>query len=131
MEPELIALGLEWFKHPAFRGTSFETGFLKILADADAYLEGLGYVRDAAHLCYRAVRPNDRNIALFAHGGMGGVILSHILGVPYPQFAMRSEMSHTGITVIDFKERDGYVIPWVHTYSNDSHLYRDDLPLKY
>ena len=131
MEPELLALGLEWYKHPAFRGTSFETGFLEIIRASDAYLEGLGYARDEQRRCYRAVRPNNDNIALFAHGGMGGVILSHILGVPYPQFVLHSEMSHTGVTVIDFKEKDGFVIPWVHTYSNDSHLYFDDLPLNY
>lgn len=35
---------------------------------------------------------------------------------------------HTGVTIIEFKEQNGYAIPKVLTLSSDSHLYREGLP---
>ena len=57
--------------------------------------------------------------------------LSQILGIPYPMFATRFNMTHTGVTVINFEEEDGFAIPKVLTLSSDSHLYREGLPTKY
>ena len=35
------------------------------------------------------------------------------------------------MTVIEFREQDGVVIPRVLQLANDSHLYREGLPTKY
>ena len=40
-------------------------------------------------------------------------------------------MQHTGMTVIEFVDRGGVCNPRVLQLSNDSHLYRDGLPLNY
>ena len=70
-------------------------------------------------------------VALFAHEGFGGCFLSCILDIPYPMYALHFSMSHSDVTVIQFEEKDGIVTPCVLTASNDSHLYREGLPLKY
>lgn len=128
---EILDLGHSWYEHPAFRDTTFKTGILDIHKHADVFLEMLGYRRDDELLCYHAIRENHRKIALVAHDGMGGAILSHVLGIPYPQFVLRTGMGHSTVTVVEFRERDGLVIPRVRTYSNDSHLYREGYPTEY
>ena len=77
------------------------------------------------------VKSNDERIALFAHQGFGLAFLSVILDIPYPMFVNHFDMCHTGMTVIEFKEENGYAIPKVLTLSSDSHLYREGIPTKY
>jgi hypothetical protein len=40
-------------------------------------------------------------------------------------------MQHTGMTVVEFRDRGGVCTPRVLQLSNDAHLYRDGLPLNY
>ena len=80
---------------------------------------------------YRAVRPNEERIALFAHQGFGLSFLSRVLNIPHPIFCTRFDMGHTGMTVIEFDADREYVIPRVLTLANDSHLYKDGLPTRY
>jgi len=54
-----------------------------------------------------------------------------LLDIPYPMFATEFDMTHTGMTVIEFKEKDGYAIPKVLTFSSDAHIYREGLPTNY
>lgn len=44
----------------------------------------------------------------FAHQGFGMAFLSEILDIPYPMFANHFDICHTGMTVIEFKEEDGF-----------------------
>lgn len=80
---------------------------------------------------YKILQPSDERVALFAHQGFGFAFLSVILDIPYPIFMNHFNLCHTGMTVIEFKEVDGYAIPRVLTLSSDSHLYREGLPTKY
>lgn len=76
-----------------------------------------------------AVRENDERIALFAHAGFGGAFLSHVLGIPYPQYGQTFDLCHSSLTVIEFREKHGVCVPRVLTLSNDAHLYHDHLPV--
>ena len=40
-------------------------------------------------------------------------------------------MCHSGITVIEFQENEGFAVPRVLTMSSDFHLYREGLPTRY
>ena len=40
-------------------------------------------------------------------------------------------LQHTGMTVVEFRDRGGVCTPRVLQLSNDAHLYRDGLPLNY
>jgi hypothetical protein len=45
--------------------------------------------------------------------------------------ALRFDIGHSSMTVIDFTEKGGIVIPKVLQLSNDSHLWREGLLTKY
>lgn len=126
---EVRALGMQWYTHPAFQGTLFQQGMERIARESDAFFAALGYERMEREGFYRAVRPNHDRIALFAHGGFGGAFLSHVLGIPYPQFSQMLNISHTSLTVIEFSPHPGECIPVILTASNDAHLYHEHLPL--
>ena len=80
---------------------------------------------------YKSSRCGNKRIALFAHHGFGLLFLSTVLNIPYPMFCTHFDMTHTGMTVIEFPECDGYITPKALTLSNDSHIYREGLPTKY
>lgn len=128
---EVRQLGREWHTHPAFAENGYGAGVKRLQRETDAFLASLGYRHDLEKNCYYAEAPRQEKVALFAHAGAGAAILSCMLDIPYPVFAPKFNMSHTGVTVISFKEEEGIVLPEVLTFSNDSHLYREGLPTRY
>ena len=128
---EIRRLGDQWYEHPALASSNMKEGILGIYQDLDAWIETLGYRRDNENHCYIPVQPNEERVALFAHWGMGGAIMSRLLDIPYPQLAMRFSMGHSSVSVIEFKVKDGVVYPQALTYANDSHLYKEGIPTKY
>ncbi len=129
--PEIAALGEHWYDHPQVRDEGFREGDARIRRETYAFLAELGYVFDPEKGMYRAERPNGERIALFAHQGFGLAFLSRLLNIPRPVFCTRFDMGHSGLTVIEFPETEGWVLPRILTLSNDSHLYRDGLPTRY
>ena len=129
--PELLAMGKAWYKHPFFEGTRFEEGILRIGKESDAFFESLGYRHDVENNRYEAIAPTKERVALFAHQGFGLAFLSWVLDIPYPLFCTRFDMGHTGMTVIEFADKDGYAVPKVLTLANDGHLYREGLATNY
>lgn len=128
---EIRALGDKWYEHPALAEGRFAEGVEFYNTHTDAFLAEHGYCRDGEEHWYIPTAPNEKRIAIFAHWGVGGAIMSHILGIPYPQFVASIALSHSTMSVIEFKVRDGIVIPQALTYGNDSHLYREGLPTKF
>ena len=128
---EFAALGENWADHPMFEGTKVKSGIERIRRETYAFLSGLGYTYDPEKNMYKAENPNDKRIALFAHQGFGLAFLGTVLGIPYPMFSTHFDMSHTGVTVINFDENEGWCIPEILQLSNDSHLYAEGLPTKY
>ena len=131
LSDEIYRLGRRWYDHPDFAGNGFKPGMERISREADRFLKELGYVHDPEARLYTAAKPNEERITLFAHQGFGLAFLSHILDIPYPLFCTRFDLGHSSMTVIEFTERYGCVVPRVLTQSNDSHLYRDGLPTFY
>lgn len=130
--PEMYAYGFRWFDHPMFKDYHYEQGMARIRRETDAFLASLGYEHDADRNAYRITRPNDDRVALFAHQGFGMAFLATVLDIPYPMVSLHFDMTHTGMTVIEFKdEGDGYAIAKALMVSNDSHIYRDGLPTRY
>ena len=128
-DDSIISLGHNWYKHPEM--TSYESGINRIHSESLEFFKSLGYehIRNAGK--YKVTKSNDMRVALFAHQGFGLAFLSVILDIPYPIFVNHFDMCHTGPTVIEFEEKDGFAIPKVLTLSSDSHLYREGLPTKY
>lgn len=124
---EMRKLDRDWATHPKIEEVTRQ-GVERIRKETDAFLQELGFTFDPAAGVYRATRPNNDRIALFAHEGFGKAFLSTVLDIPYPTFATRFELSHSGMTVIEFT--DGAPAR-ILTYSSDSHLYREGLPTCY
>ncbi len=127
--PEIRALGDRWYEHPDLIEYHYENGIHRVYDAADAFLSELGYDHLRYTGKYKVINGNDKRIALFAHSGFGGAFLSCLLDIPYPLFCTHFGMCHSGLTVIEFNEHNGYSIPKICTYSSDSHLYHEDVPL--
>ena len=133
LKKEVRDMGERWYEHPCFEGyPDFNKSITRVSKAADAWLASLGYEHDIENGTYRVTSENpDERIALFAHEGVGKLLLSHILDIPFPLYAMNFEMNHSCMTVIEFRTWKGTTHARMLTLSNDSHLYRDGLPLDY
>ncbi|HHV97066.1 MAG TPA: histidine phosphatase family protein [Clostridiaceae bacterium] len=132
--PNIRKLGDTWYEHPDLSPykDNFKMGLERISRETDNFLLSLGYERIPEDGIYRVVKPNEERIALFAHEGFGYLFISYILNIPYPIFTIHFEMCHSGMTVIEFPSQDNELcIPKVLTYSNNGHLYHDNLPLDF
>ena len=126
---EIRRLGDRWGEHPAL--TSFAQCLEDIRRDVAAFTESLGYRLDRERHVYIPVAPTEERVALFAHQAFGMAFMSCLLDIPYPLYATHFDMTHSGLTAVEFREQNGVVIPRVLTLSNDSHLYGEGLPTKY
>lgn len=126
-KPDMIAYGQKWYEHPLLKEYGFSKGFERIRENADRFLKELGFEHIPGEACYRVTGEDPGRVALFAHQGFGLAFLSCILDVPYPLFSTHFDMGHTGVTVIDFRVRDGIATPCVLSLANDSHLYREGI----
>lgn len=128
---EMVALGHKWYEHPEFQNEIYKEGIDRILNESNAFLASLGYEHIGRTGAYKVTNDNQSRIAFFAHQGFGLAFLAAILDMPYLNFATHFDMTHTGMTVIEFKNEDGFAFPRILTLSSDSHLYREGLPTKY
>jgi len=123
----------KWYDHPdlAQWRDQFKAGVERVNGHVDAWLRELGYEHDREAGLYYPLRENNERIALFAHAGFGRMFLSSVLDMSCAEMYIRTDMGHTGVTVIEFKEREGVCIPRILTYSNDAHIYGEHLPTHY
>ena len=131
-------LGEEWYKHPEFEKYHFEETIHPINKALDEFIASHGYEHDTDKGLYRVTeRHPEKRIAIFAHECMGKLFMSHLLDIPFPTYAAHFEMKHSAMTVIRLDDGsmvdDGvpgeYARARVLTLGNDSHLYREGLPL--
>lgn len=106
-------------------------GYAQLQAESDEFIARHGYVREGN--VYRIERPNDEKIAVFCHQGFGLSWLSHLLRIPPNIFWISFDISHTGVTVLEWHNRkSGYTVPKVWCLSDLSHVFADDnLDYKY
>ena len=125
----VISLGYNWYEHEKL--IAHKKGVDRIAKETSDFFRMLGYehIRNTGR--YKVINSNDERVAFFAHKGFGMAFLSEILDIPYPMFVNHFNICHSSMTVIEFKEENGYAIPKVLTLSSDSHIYREGLPTKY
>lgn len=128
-QESVISLGYNWYEHDEM--TAYKKGVERISKETFNFFKSLGYEHIKNTGKYKVLKSNDERVAFFGHQGFGIAFLSEILDIPYPMFTNHFDICHTGMTVIEFKEKDGYAIPKVLTLSSDSHIYREGLPTKY
>ena len=131
LDKSVRSLGFSWYEHPEFKEFDYKKGVDWINTETDNFFLSLGYEHDRERGKYKVVQKNDERIALFAHEGFFKAFMSSLLNMPYPEFASRFEVCHSGLTVIDFQEYNGYAVPKILTMSSDSHLYREGIMTGY
>ena len=122
----------DWYNIPELKGDPerFKRGYEQLAKDGDEFLARLGYVRDGA--IYRIEKPSNEKVALFCHEGISTFWLSHVLSIPPHIFWGIYAVSHTGVTILEFKNyENGLTVPRVLCASDLSHIYGSGLPYKH
>lgn len=132
-------LGENWYHHPQLEQFHFENTIRPIQTQLDAFFASHGYVHDSEKGLYRVTnRQEEKRIAIFAHECMGKVFMSHLLDIPFAQYAAHFEMHTSGFSVIRFDDgvfqaKHNAPYPYARarllTMSNDSHLYHEDISM--
>ena len=111
----------------AFEAVSFRSSGMKeaqeyIVNGGRDFLERLGYKEENG--VYRILRPNEDKVALFCHGVMSRAWIAHLLHIPIHLMWAGFHYTHTGVTVIEFKNNEnGITAPTCLCYNDMSHLY--------
>lgn len=143
-------MGDDWVNHPGFKDTTFAAGHLRIRKQTREFIEKYGFVWDEEKGMYKnnnyikteidftydpsvktSYSNDEKRIALFAHHGFGTNFLAALLGIPFPQVCLKMNFGHTGMTVIQFDEKNEYIAPMMLTMANDGHLLADNMPTAY
>ncbi len=132
-------MGDKWYDHPALERFHFENTILPINEQMDKLIASYGYEHDLEKGLYNITESHtEKRIAIFAHECMAKIVMSHLLDIPFPSYAAHFEMHTSAFSVICFdsgspigkeESRSQYARARVLSMSNDSHLYRDGLPL--
>lgn len=121
-----------WYEADCFKGydKDFKGGYERIQKASDEFLARHGYERDGS--IYKITKPNDDRIAVFCHQGFGVTWLSHLIGIPPHLFWTSFDFSHSGVTVLAFRNyQNGLTVPQCLQLSDLSHIFADRLPFKY
>jgi len=127
---ETIKSSGKWYESEYFKKVNAVEGYRRIADCSDEFTERLGYRREDGG--YRIIRPNDERVAAFCHQGFGTLWLSYLLDISPHVFLSSFDMSHSGVTILDFNNyEDGYTAPKCLCLSDLSHIYKSGLPMKY
>ena len=113
---------------PIFEGTDIAEKQAFLEKEGNAFLERLGYKEENG--VYRILRNNEDKVALFCHTVMARAWLSTLLHIPIHLMWAGFQMTHTGVTVLEFKNNEnGITAPYCRCFSDMSHLYAEGLDM--
>lgn len=118
------------FECQGINQSGMKTEIERIEKDSNNFLERLGYKYENG--VYKILRNNNSRVAVFCHGAFARAWLSVLFHIPLQIMWASTDMTHTGVTVIDFKNyENGYTVPNCLCYSDMSHLYSEKLDMKF
>ena len=118
------------FEAVGFRYSDMKTATERIAAGGRDFLERLGYKEENG--VYKILRKNEDKVALFCHTVMARAWLSTLLHIPIHLMWAGFQMTHTGVTVIEFKNNEnGITAPYCRCFSDMSHLYAEGLDMRH
>ncbi|MBP3334120.1 MAG: histidine phosphatase family protein [Clostridia bacterium] len=116
------------FECTAINETDMRSALAYIEENGKNFLERLGYREENG--VYRILRPNEERVALFCHSVFARAWLSVLLHIPLHIMWASFVYTHTGVTVLNFKNYDsGFTAPRCLCYSDMSHLYAGGLDM--
>lgn len=111
----------DWREHPYFKNNIVMSCYENIVAGIDDFLAEQGYRHEGRR--FYCSQENKKTIALFSHGGSGGVALSHILSMPFPYVLCVFPYTYTSIISVVLPSRAGeYVHPRVELFNDAAHI---------
>ncbi len=118
--PETAA-GAKWAEHPYFAGNICTGHYDLISVNIDDFLKSYGLERrGGVYYCSKAC---DDTIALFAHGGSGACMISHIFNMPFPLVLSVFPYNVCSVSVIAFEGEEGNnVVPRFELFNDVGHL---------
>lgn len=127
---ESISAGDDWYTLSEFSRIDGKKALERIQNASDDFLARQGYRREGR--VYRVERANDERVAVFCHQGFGLTWISHLLQIPPHIMWACFDITHTGVTVLQFENQpDGYSAPKCLCFSDISHIYGERLPMTY
>ncbi len=124
-----INIGSNWHELEMFNETNAKDGYKRIQDSSDEFLARHGYLRDGA--IYRITHPNEERVAVFCHEGFGLTWMSHLLSIPPHIFWTSFNITHSGVSIFNFKNYpDGLTVPACLCLNDTSHIYKSGLPMQ-
>lgn len=125
-------LNSRWYEMDALKEIDAKGAYEDIVvAHSDDFLRRLGYERQREGV-YRILRENNERVALFCHAGFTLTYLPHLLAIPPHLFWAAFDLTHSGVTCLEFKDDGtGHASPKCLFLSDMSHILKADLPYRY
>jgi len=118
------------FEAVSFRSSGMQEAQARIVAGGREFVERLGYKEENG--VYRILRANEDKVALFCHSVMARAWIAHLLHIPIHIMWSGFHYTHTGVTVIELRNREnGITAPTCLCMNDMSHLYKDGPDMKY
>lgn len=111
----------DWYKHHYFRDNKCLSYYRMVSQHVDEFLSSFGLIRrEGLYCCERSC---DDTVALFAHGGSGAVLISYILGLPFPFVLTTMPFGLCSVSIIEFIQREGELtIPILSLFNDMAHV---------
>lgn len=125
-------LGEKWHEMEVLKPIEAKKAYEKIVVEnSDILLRSLGYEREREGV-YKILHENNERIALFCHGGFTLTWLPHLLAIPPHLFWASFAVTHTGVTLIEFKDDGtGHACPKCLFFGDMAHILQSGLPYLY
>lgn len=119
--------GDEWKQLPEIQNDRIVADIEQRLDCLDDFMKSQGYERKGQ--LYNAVKPNNKNIFLFCHGGSGCAFLAHFLNVSFWQMISHCGLKVTSVSKISFTEKKELAAAQICYLNSIDHLDGMDLNL--
>ena len=119
-EPDYVGND-KWYDHHFFKDNKCLDCYKYVSENIDAFLENFGFIRkDGLYFCRDGCSDT---IALFAHGGSGAVMLSHVLNLPFPFVLSTMPLGLCSVSVIEFwPEKGKKAVPILDLFNHTGHV---------
>ena len=110
-----------WPEHPFFKNNICMDYYDKVSNGLDELLGEYGLARKNG--LYECTEENDDTIAIFAHGGSGAILFSHILSLPLPFVLTTMPYGVCSVSILRFDGDQGdMVIPRLELFDDMGHI---------
>ncbi|MBR5407604.1 MAG: histidine phosphatase family protein [Lachnospiraceae bacterium] len=111
----------DWDNHHYFKDNKCLNDYKKVSSCIDDFLDSFGLKRREG--LYYCERNCEDTVAIFAHGGSGAIMISHILSLPFPFVLTTMPFNLCSISVIEFIQEAGEVtVPMLSLFNDTGHI---------